>query len=789
MRFENLYRVSFYIMLFLATLVLNIEDSRENWVAWLLPPVVAVTAVMAFLTVDRNPRYGFSLGTATLCSWLAIVLCYLEYRLNENRLIESLTHWLVYLQLIKMLRPKNEEDEWFLILIGLVQVMVGGVLSKGGDTVGILIVAWALWTLWTLGLFYLHRAARRAANRGPEKSSGPGKGRHYIGLVDKAFLASSFSVAIKALILGGLIFLLMPRFNNRGPLRLGGGGKAAQTGFNADQVSLGQAGRILENTKMVMTVALSDPSGKSIGPLEEEPLWRGSTLARYNEDTWNRVHDSASASQQSEDDPQSQNRSLDGSSLDQVQGHWIRQDYAMEHLEESTRFAMRPILRTQIRGASESNEAQATPDGLSIDKLDGSLITHPDGSRIREYSVWSAYGPAGPAEIPQKLENKAVPPDAFEALTIGWSQRDRNTALSAINANTGITKDLRRAFAKIAAGKIEAIPETDAVGRARALEHWLRDSGEFSYSLAMTRTDRALDPVLDFLTNHKRGHCVYYASALALMLRSLDIPARIVNGYKGGDWNAISRRYHVRQKHAHSWVEALVLDKSGRQGIWLTLDPTPSAARDELVAQVGGSWFPGLQQISEAIRYYWVFYVQGFDAERQQRMIYQPLKDMFQMAGRGYQMIWDAIRWLFHFPDLQSFFNVRGFFVSFLAGTGLVFLFRAARSIWRRLARWLRPGGPGRAGPLADVAFYKRLVSLLSSQGLERANAETPREFGSRAIANLTARCGDDSLLDVPRQVIEAFYRVRYGNEAIENDEARDLREKIDRLEQALQPA
>ena len=77
--------------------------------------------------------------------------------------------------------------------------------------------------------------------------------------------------------------------------------------------------------------------------------------------------------------------------------------------------------------------------------------------------------------------------------------------------------------------------------RARALEAFLRDSGQFSYTLADgSRWTRKLDPVEDFLVNRKEGHCEYFASALALCCAPIDIPARMVNGFKGGDWNELT---------------------------------------------------------------------------------------------------------------------------------------------------------------------------------------------------------------------------------------------------------
>ena len=69
----------------------------------------------------------------------------------------------------------------------------------------------------------------------------------------------------------------------------------------------------------------------------------------------------------------------------------------------------------------------------------------------------------------------------------------------------------------------------DSEAVARALTEYLAASGEFTYTLDLTRQDRSIDPILDFLFHVKQGHCERYATALALMLRSVGIPARVVN--------------------------------------------------------------------------------------------------------------------------------------------------------------------------------------------------------------------------------------------------------------------
>jgi len=117
------------------------------------------------------------------------------------------------------------------------------------------------------------------------------------------------------------------------------------------------------------------------------------------------------------------------------------------------------------------------------------------------------------------------------------------------------------------------------------------------------------NPVTSFL-QLKRGHCELYATALALAARSLGIPARIVNGYSAGEWNAVGGFYLIRQQHAHSWVEAWV------DGRWRRFDPTPASRW-----QLSGVRFPALDEVWESIRLGWYRYVLEFqDSDRSQAL-------------------------------------------------------------------------------------------------------------------------------------------------------------------------
>src|SRR6202035_410019 len=88
--------------------------------------------------------------------------------------------------------------------------------------------------------------------------------------------------------------------------------------------------------------------------------------------------------------------------------------------------------------------------------------------------------------------------------------------------------------------------------RASTIESYLRN--HYGYTLALPRTQPA-DPIANFLFDRKEGHCEYFASSMAVLLRTLGIPSRVVNGFRTNELNDITGNYVVRAKDAHAWVE------------------------------------------------------------------------------------------------------------------------------------------------------------------------------------------------------------------------------------------
>ena len=302
--------------------------------------------------------------------------------------------------------------------------------------------------------------------------------------------------------------------------------------------------------------------------------------------------------------------------------------------------------------------------------------------------------------------------------------------------------------------------------------------------------DPSLDPVEDFLVNRKEGHCEYFASALALLLRSIDIPTRMVNGFKGGDWNEITQTMNVRQKHAHSWVEAYVGLGPENQPIWITLDPTPGEERDQSVAKVGGI-AGNFRTLTDLIRHIWVFYIVGYDGDRQSRLLYTPMRQMLTWMKEKYLELGRLIRRgfavLFRFENIGAFISIRGFVVTFLVLSVLAGLVHLLIRVGQRVLRWLRGPGEDSTSLTAGILFYRRLAQLLSRLELHRTPAETQGEFAARAAKFLSGQGPPaHSVADVPQQVVDAFYRVRFGHLELEPASLQELDARLDALEASL---
>jgi hypothetical protein len=738
------YRASFYLMLVVANMAL-VGDAVDGQYAMLYTLAVAVAGIVAFFTVDLNRRWALPRGLANAFGVATLGILFLEYKNNENQMIQALGHWLVYLQLVKYFLPKTAEDDWFLFVLGLMQVLIGSVVNQS-DHVGSWLFLWAMLAVWVLGQFFLQREARRLlpTSNGPvDHAMSAPLVDPYRGLFDVPYVMATIRVLATTLALGGLIFLVLPR--RAGATRNQGAPPMSRhlTGFD-EEVQLGQLGEILENDTVVMTVELTDEQNETIRPVGE-PLWRGVTMLRYDKGRWHRQ----AKPTQSVVSFKTDRRRL---------SKRIHQKINLEPNDSATLFGMRPML----------NAKSAHRFAPNLSTNDGTLFRPDSRAGDYEYEVISDAKPT--ASQPHES-----PPADGDTLQLS------------------IPEELKEPLQRIALPLVEKIDGEGREGilaRARALESYLRDSGRFSYTLQMDVKDRRVDPVEDFLVNRKEGHCEYFASALALLLRSVNIPSRVVNGFKGGDWNELTQTLNVRQKHAHSWVEAYAGLGEDRLPEWITLDPTPSTERQQSIAQVGGL-AGNFRPITDVIRHIWVFYIVGFDGERQERLLYTPMRALLVEIRDLYVRLGHALSdWfsrLFLFRSIGAFISIRGFIVSFVVLTLAAGLANLAFKLAQRFYSWLRGPRLDATSLTAGILFYRRLAQLLATYELARNPAETQSEFAGRAHKFLTGKGSPTQpVADVPHEVVDAFYRVRFGHLELEPESLHELDARLDALESSL---
>jgi protein-glutamine gamma-glutamyltransferase len=142
---------------------------------------------------------------------------------------------------------------------------------------------------------------------------------------------------------------------------------------------------------------------------------------------------------------------------------------------------------------------------------------------------------------------------------------------------------------------------------------------------------------------------------------------------------------------------------------------------------------------------------------------------------------------LFLFGSIGAFVSIRGFIVSFVVLTLAAGLASLAFRLAQRVFSWLRGPSLEATSLTAGILFYRRLVQMLATYDLERSPAETQSEFARRAQAFLAGQGPlTQPVADVPQQVVDAFYRVRFGHLELELASLEELDARLDALEASL---
>ena len=609
-------------------------------------------------------------------------------------------HLMLFVMLMRLYSASSSRDLLFLSMMALAALLASAILTI--DTAFLVFLSLFL----VLGVStFMSLEMRRSAEGAvapPLESRTPAARR-----LGRALGITAVMMTLGALSAGAVIFVVLPRF----PAGYLGGLNFNPTlisGFT-DNVELGQIGEIKLHSAVVMRTRLDLPRD-AVPNLR----WRGIALTTFDGHRWYT--------------PEHENRpvmpgydgwyQLPSSHAPQVSQRFREVHYSvlLEPMATSSLFVMaHPLAVRGPFGRDTGNPLRDAPTRFLLVDQTHSIFT--------PYNNFSKFLYEGRALVP------VIPPEDLRKAPSEYPPEIRENYLQLPKLDPGIPA-LARDITRRAATPFD---------KAQAIELYLRT--RFGYTLTQPDPPPA-DPLAYFLLHRKMGHCEYFATAMAVMVRSLGIPARYINGFLLGEYNDVADSYIVRASDAHSWVEVYFPEYG-----WISFDPTPPAGSKpefslgrlayywDWFEMAWSEWvinYSQAQQVRLAANAQrtardWSYWVQRFLLMKQEAGI-RWMKGWHRVLEEGVQ----------HGPKLL------------LVGVlllGLVVLLlvrgRSLADFW--IATRARTGRgyasqPERAPRLATL-YYTRLLRALERHGFRKTDAQTPREFASSLKpANLAER-------------------------------------------------
>jgi len=788
-------QISVYLSAFFSSMMLAFAEGAF-WPQGLTIPL----GLIALVVNEWTGRIRISNVVANVLGVGALLLVLGEL-LSDNieaRLLSG-AHLLVYLTWITFFQAKETRQYWWLMALGLLQVAVSSVLTTS-SLYGFLLLFYVPLSIWTLSVFSLYRAERRfrleehqesvkgesrsgatsgrgenQAERSPSREAWNFRQRSVArGTVSRdpdeqwislRFVTGTAFISIASLAVAILFFLMIPRqwLGNQvlfSPLT---SSPVTSTGIS-DNMQLGQIGTILESRRLALEVRCWEFIGEKRQRVDvaeqarrlgyDEPLFRGPVRVDYREGKWSGMNSV---------------RSSERPFQTQIPGILL-QEYRLQPGQTEVLFAMYPV----VSGAMQvEHDGETALERVSFHNATSSLYRPRSSAgqglllkRSVEYMVTSPKSPlnAGVDGYYTRISERGH--DIYTSLPPNLERLQAEAVLRA-----GIDLNFPQQVDK-------------GVVAQRLVDH-LRETGGYTYTLNMAVTDRTIDPIEDFLLNRRSGHCEYFASALALMLRAVDIPARLVTGYKGGTLNPDTGYFEVEQRHAHAWVEAFIDNR------WVTLDPTP-AAREEAVASVVDNRF-SFRNLKQMFNEIWNYGFVNIGLSQQQQHLYEPIKrhalELWHTVTSERGGIWKVFRQLLTLltsPD--EWFSWKTWVAVFFVLTPLALLLRL---LIRIFAPWLRRAVHRVVHPAAAiriVQFYERFQQICQARGMTRSEHQTQREFAAMVNARFQPRLIAAGLDGFPIQLAETFYQLRFSEQPIDAPIVARLEQQLGDFERATLP-
>jgi protein-glutamine gamma-glutamyltransferase len=685
-----------------------------------LPSIILVgvaLSIRGYLLAKRR-QFVISDNWTTPLSIAYFVFFAADYFLFSRSFLPATIHLALFGVVVRMFSLRRERDHVTLAILAFLMVLASAVLTVDS----IFLFAFAIFMMMAVGTFVLMEIRRsgHAASIYARHSNDAHEHRHL------AFALARIAPALMLMILicGAALFFIMPRRSAAGYLGAYSLGPDLSSGFS-DRVQLGKIGQIQLSNAVVMHIQID---GDTVGGSDLH--WRGVALADFDGRTWSNPKEQFFLRRQPNNTfqiPRTDAPPLPSIPSKLPREHVIHYRVLMEPIGTNVFF-----LAPWARSVTGDYKLVAGDSSGAVYDFDSQ---HP----IARYEADSDITATAPEEL--RTTRRNYPPQLATTYLRLPPLDPRVPQLAA-----QVTKSASNDFDK-----------------AAAIENYLRT--RFGYTLELPQT-AVKDPIANFLFERKQGHCEYFASSMAVLLRSLGIPARVVNGFRSDEFNDLTGNYVVRAKNAHSWVEAYFPGYG-----WQTFDPTPSS-----VSGTPQGW-SRLALYIDAMSSFWRDWIVSYDTSHQYTLGQAAfsgtrglLEDARNWARKHYASM---LTWARHGQDRVEHSPGRWAILAVAVALVLVLLGNLRRIARLLHEKWLQKY-PQRSPEQAASMWYRRMARALARRGMEKPAAQTPQEF---------VRKIEDTRLREPVARFTAVYEsARFGNSA---DDAQRLPELYEEVESA----
>lgn len=646
-----------------------------------------------------------------------------DYLLISQSFISATVHLVLFSMVVKIFSVQSDRDLLYLAILSFMMVLAAAVLTV--DT--LFLLTFSLFLLLAIATFIsmeMRRSERASlATAVPVKED---------GRFQRSLSGIAAVLGMSTFIGAALIFFVLPRMSYGGYLQNLGAQGNLVSGFSQD-VRLGGIGQIQQSNAVVMHVQVLS------GRMPQDVKWRGVALSNFDGQHW-----------WNEPGEQPVVRSLASAPLDLTRIRFGQSSpyfgtVSISHLPAfAYKAVMEPVGVDVFFLASMPVRLGGNYRAVSV---------HSDGSVTNVlHTTMAVFGSAGDNAQPIGIYFGEADTRNPEPLVRNSTSQDYPPHVAMLNMQLPHLDPRIPVLVRQITNGI-----TSNYLRARAIENYLQNN--YGYTLQLPGGHQA-DPLAHFLFERKKGHCEYFASSMAVMVRSLGIPARVVNGFRGGQYNDVTASYIIREKDAHSWVEVYFPEYG-----WVTFDPTPSGGLQG--SPTGALARAGLY--ADAARELWREWIINYDFSHQIRlttaMAQQTSKAQVRtrlwLRTKYRHILAKARQWQRQAEHLPARDVV-------LLSMALLLLLLSpfVPKAWRTLEHKRLLKNPQRAPRTAASFWYLQMLKALEHRGFQKAPAQTPAEFA--------ASIPDFSLHRSVMAFTEHYQRARFAESA---EDARRLPE------------